>query len=78
MYPAQNRFIFLTLMIAYYDLCPLPDPDVGRSILVRDVEHSSFHFGMCSRTFALCLFGDDYDPCNISINTFILWDLIFI
>ena len=24
-----------------YDCCPLPDPDVGLSILVYDVEHTS-------------------------------------
>ena len=29
-----------------YDFCPLPDPDVGLSILVCDVEHTSFHFGL--------------------------------
>ena len=40
-----------------YDFCPLPDPDVGLSIFVCDVEHTSFHFGLCGRTFVLCLFG---------------------
>ena len=40
-----------------YDFCPLPDPDVGLSIFVCDVEHTSFHFGMCGRKFVLCLFG---------------------
>ena len=40
-----------------YDFCPLPDPDVGLSIPVRDVENTSFHFGMCDRKFVLCLFG---------------------
>ena len=39
-----------------YDVCPLPDPDVGLSILVRDVEHTSFNFGLCGRKFVLCLF----------------------
>ena len=27
-----------------YDFCALPDPDVSLSILVCDVEHTSFHF----------------------------------
>ena len=40
-----------------YDFCPLPDPDVGLSIFVCAVEHTSFHFGMCGRNFVLCLFG---------------------
>ena len=30
-----------------YEFCPLPDPDVGPSIFVCDVEHTSFHFGLC-------------------------------
>ena len=29
------------------DFCPLPDPDVYLSIFVCDVEHTSFHFGLC-------------------------------
>ena len=40
-----------------YYLCPLPDPDVGPSIFVCDVEHTSFHFGLCCRKFVLYLFG---------------------
>ena len=40
-----------------YYFCPLPDPDVGLSILVCDVEHTPFHVGLCGRTFVLCLFG---------------------
>ena len=39
--------------IADDDFCPLPDPDVGRSICVCDVEHKSFHFGLCGRKFVL-------------------------
>ena len=38
---AQDHFIFLRLLIIS-DFCPLPDPDVGLSVLVkklRDVEH---------------------------------------
>ena len=40
-----------------YDLCPLHDPDVGPSTFVCDVEHTSFHFGLCGRKFVMCLFG---------------------
>ena len=40
-----------------YDVCPLPDPDVGLSSFVCDVEHTPFHVGLCGRTFVLCLFG---------------------
>ena len=32
------------------EFCPLPDPDGGLSILVCDVEHTSFHFGLCGRS----------------------------
>ena len=39
------------------DRCPLPDPDVGLSILACHAEHTSFHFGLCGRKFVLCLFG---------------------
>ena len=49
--PAQDHLIFLTLLsIWIYDLpvCSLPDSDVGLSIFVCDVEHTSFHFGLCS------------------------------
>ena len=48
-----------------YDFCPLPNPDVGLSILVCDVEHTSFHFGLCGRKFVLCLFGQCPGLCTI-------------
>ena len=50
-----------------YDFCPLPNPDVGLSILVCDVEHTSFHFGLCGRKCVLCLFGQCPGLCTISI-----------
>ena len=43
----------------------LPNPDVGPSIFVCDVEHTSFHFGLCSRKFVLCLFGQCPGLCTI-------------
>ena len=48
-----------------YDLCPLPDPDVGLSIFICDVEHTSLYFGMCGRKFVLRLFGQC--PCLCTI-----------
>ena len=48
-----------------YDFCPLPDPDVGLSIFVCDVEHTSFHFGLRGRKFVLCLFGQCPGLCTI-------------
>ena len=64
--PAQDHFIFLTVSVDYiYDFCPLPDPDVGLSVFVCDVEHTSFHFCLCGRKFVLCLFGQC--PCLCTI-----------
>ena len=48
-----------------YNFCPLPDPDVGLSIFVCDVEHTSFHFGLCVRKFLLCLFCQCQSLCTI-------------
>ena len=48
--PGPEHFIFLTLLIIS-DFCPLPDPDVGVSILVCDIEHTSLHFGVCGSKF---------------------------
>ena len=45
--------IFLSVD-SIYDFCPLHDPDVGLSIFICDVEHASFHFGLCGRKFVLC------------------------
>ena len=62
--PAQDHFIFLTVYMIY-EFCPLPDSDVGPSIFVCDVEHTSFHFGLCGRKFVLCLFGQCPGLCTI-------------
>ena len=48
-----------------YDFRPLPDPNVGLSVLVCDVEHTSFHFGLCGRKFVLCLFGQCPGLCSM-------------
>ena len=53
---AQDHFIFSR---------PLPDPDVGISILVCNAKHTSFHFGLCGRKFVLCLLGQCPGLCTI-------------
>ena len=50
-----------------YDFCPIPDPDVGTSVLVRDVEQTSFHFGLCGHMFVLCLFSECPGPRTINV-----------
>ena len=42
-----------------------PDPDVGPSIFVCDVELTSFNFGLCGRKFVMCLFGQCPGRCTI-------------
>ena len=60
--PAQDHFNFSHSVDYIFDFCPLPDPDVDISIFVCDVEHTSFHFGLCGRKFVLCLFGQCPGP----------------
>ena len=55
--PCPGPFYFSHSVHYIYDFCPLPDLDVGPSIFVCDVEHTSFHFVLCGRKFVLCLFG---------------------
>ena len=53
--PAQDHFIFLTvLIISMTFVLSLTQMLV---FLLCDVEHTSFHFGLCGCTFVLCLFG---------------------
>ena len=42
--PCPGPFHFSHIADYIYDFCPLPDPDVGLYILVRDVEHTSLPF----------------------------------
>ena len=55
--PCPGPFPFSYSVDYINDLCPLPDTDVGLSIFVCDVDHTSFHCGLCGRKFVLCLFG---------------------
>ena len=63
--PCPGPFHFSHSVHYIYDFCPLPDPDVGPSIFVCDVEYTSFHFGLCGRKFVLCLFGLCPGICTI-------------
>ena len=63
--PCPGPFHFSYSVDYIYDFCPLPDPDVGLSIFVCDVEHTSFHFGLCGCKFVLCLFGQCPGLCTI-------------
>ena len=63
--PCPGPFHFSHGLHYIYYFCPLTDPDVGPSIFVCDLEHTSFHFGMCDRKFVLCLFGQCPGLCTI-------------
>ena len=63
--PCTGPFHFSYSVDYIYDFCHLPDPDVGLSIFVCDVEHTSFHFGLCGCKFVLCLFGQCPGLCTI-------------
>ena len=63
--PCPGPFHFSHSVDYIYEFCPLPDPDVGPSIFVCDVEHTSFHFGLCCRKFVLCLCGQCPGLCTI-------------
>ena len=63
--PCPGPFHFSHSVDYIYEFCPLPNPDVGPSIFVCDVEHTSFHFGLCGCKFVLCLFGQCPGLCTI-------------
>ena len=50
--PCSGPFRFLTLLIIS-DFCPLPDPDVGFSILVCDIANT-FSILVCATAGLLC------------------------
>ena len=53
--PCPGPFHFSHSVDYIYEFCPFKDPDVGPSIFVCDVEHTSSHFGLCGRKCVLCL-----------------------
>ena len=63
--PCPGPFHFSQSVDYIYAFCPLLDQDVGIFICVGDVEHTSFHFGLCGRKFVLCLFGQCTGLCTI-------------
>ena len=63
--PAQDHFIFLTVYIISMTFVLSLTQNVGPSTFVCDVEHTSFHFGLCCREFVLCLFGQGLGLCTI-------------
>ena len=63
--PCPGPFHFSHSVDYIYEFCPLPNPDVGPSIFVCDVEHTSVHFGLCGRKFVLCLFDQCPGLCTI-------------
>ena len=77
--PCPGPFHFSYSVDYIYDFCPLPDPDVGLSVFVCDVEHTSFHFCLCGRKFVLCLFGQCPCLCTIchSCSTQELYTCLF-
>ena len=67
--PCPGPLYFSHIADYVYDFYPLPDPDVGPSVLVCnvcDVEHTSFHCGLCGRKFVLFLFGESPGLCTMS------------
>ena len=75
--PCPGPFHFSHSVDYIYEFCPLPNPDVGPSIFVCDVEHTSFHFGLCGRKFVLCLFGQCPAPYVIAGSTQELYTCLF-
>ena len=53
MFPTQDNLIFLTFADCVYDFCLVSDLDVGPSVHVYDVEHTSFH--LCNMHILSCL-----------------------
>ena len=60
----RDQFIFFTLLITCITVvCFLTHMNIGLSIY--DVEHTSFHLGLCGCKFILCLFGQCPGLCTI-------------
>ena len=55
--PCPGPFHFSHSVDYIYEFCPLPNPDVGPSIFVCDVEHTSFHFGLCGRVCSVLVWS---------------------
>ena len=60
--PCPGPFNFSHSVDYIYEFCPLPDPDVGPSIFVYDVEHTSFILVSASASLFCACFGQC--PCR--------------
>ena len=58
--PCPGPFHFSHSVDYIYEFCLLPDPDVGPSIFVCDVEHTSFHL-VCAAASLFC-------ACLVSVH----------
>ena len=61
---AQDHFIFPTFVIMSMTFVLPLTQNVGPCAIVRDADHTYFHFGLCGKC-VLCLFGEC--PCIYSI-----------
>ena len=64
--PCPGPFHFSHIADYIYDFCPLPDPDVCPSVIVCDVERTSFYFGLCGRC-DLCQVSNHHDKQPLSL-----------
>ena len=65
--PWTTSFSHIAIADYTYDFCPLPHPDVGLTVLVCDVGHTSFHFSLRGSKFVLCLFGQCPGLCTYHV-----------
>ena len=63
--PVQVHFICITVLIISMTFVLSLTQNVGLAIFICDVEHTSFHFGLCGSKFVLSLFGQCPDLCAI-------------
>ena len=75
--PCPGPFHFSYSVDYIYDFCPLPDPDVGLSVFVCDVEHTSFHFcllcccaGVAAQMHGRLTFGFVHVLCRFTEQLF--------
>ena len=66
--PCPGPFHFSHSVDYIYEFGPLPNPDVGPSIFVCDVEHTSFHFGLCGRKFVRKTCSERNIDCRIRLT----------
>ena len=66
--PCPGPLHFSHIADYIYDIYPLPDPDVDLSVLVCDVEHTSFHFGLCGGKIVLSLFAECPGFCTTCMS----------